>query len=714
MIVKVPERRRDGKSSFEDLGGYITEGIGQAGIDTEVGSFARLTQYITKESALDALGDDVEKTIGVETGNIQGCLSTAPTEMRLVSEKNPRAGNAVLHYILSWPEGDKPSPAKIFDAARSSLKTLGIQEHQYIIAIHDNTDNRHAHIAANRVHPKTYKAQRIEWLHKTLHKAAREIEIEHGWSHDNGLFNVVTVNGIKHIVASNDETSPTKTKGKARLYEVWTGEQSLETWCKDGPTTALKKVLGDKNTSSWQQVHRELARYGLELCDSGRGGMRVHALDHSASQHSLSVSASKAFRFLQRPALDQRFGKFEASTGEFDIEPAKTYKRDPVKRTEQRLERKVLRDALQQRFAEEQKTARRIYDITKQEMTTHFAEFDTTRISEGNDVYKATRAAIKANTALDKTAKQQAYMLAKIAVILERQKLKEIMATERQERRAHLPELPSWRSWVEEQALLGDEAAVSALRGMVYQEKRGGNHAGKQAIEESPLEKTIQPANASINDPFVTKIPNLIWKVSRNGTVAYNFRSGETGFIDAGEKLVFGRAHVTDEALALALQYAKDKWQGELHMSGGDAIFKARVAGMANKLGIVLADPGSKALQARYKAEVPRPVAPLPVEKPITPAPIAKVESLEAIMRARVPHAEIVHAITQNNRYSGKVMEANERSFAQDAGKGKIVIHEKRLFSNVEIVVGSPLTIAYRSGKPDVIARKPREAGNER
>jgi hypothetical protein len=66
MIVKVPERRRDGKSSFEDLGGYITQGIGQAGIDTEVGSFARLTQYITKESVIDALGEDVEKTIGVE------------------------------------------------------------------------------------------------------------------------------------------------------------------------------------------------------------------------------------------------------------------------------------------------------------------------------------------------------------------------------------------------------------------------------------------------------------------------------------------------------------------------------------------------------------------------------------------------------------------------------------------------------------------------
>ena len=115
-----------------------------------------------------------------------------------------------------------------------------------------------------------------------------------------------------------------------------------------------------------------------------------------------------------------------------------------------------------------------------------------------------------------------------------------------------------------------------------------------------------------------------------------------------------------------------------------------------------------------YNAEAPQPGTFVPVEKPIAPAPIAKVESLEAIMRARVPHAEMEHAITQSNRYSGKVMEENEHSFAQDAGKGKIIIHEKRLFLDVEIVVGSPLTIAYRLGKPDVTARKPREAGKER
>jgi hypothetical protein len=424
MIVKVPERRRDGKSSFEDLGGYITEGIGQAGIDMDVESFARLTQYITKESVLDALGKDVEKTIGVEMGNIGGSLQTAAMEMRAVADKNPRAGNAVLHYILSWPENEKPTPEKIFEAARSSLKALGLQDHQYIIAIHDNTENRHAHIAANRVHPLTYKAQRIEWLHKTLHKAAREIEIENGWSHDNGLFNVVTVNGVKHIIASNDDASSKKAKGKAGLYEVWTGDQSLETWCKGTPAEALQKVLDDKNTTSWQQVHRELARFGLELRDSGGGGMRINALDLNASQYPLSISPSKAFRFLKRPALEQRLGKFDPSAGNFDVEVAKSYKRDPAKRLERRSERKEQRDALQTRFADEQKAARVHYDIAKKEIALHFDGHDAARLKALDVSYKAQRLAIKLDTSLSKTVKQQAYMLVKVAHLEVRHELR--------------------------------------------------------------------------------------------------------------------------------------------------------------------------------------------------------------------------------------------------------------------------------------------------
>ena len=52
--------------------------------------------------------------------------------------------------------------------------------------MHGNTDNRHCHVAVSRIHPITFKSRNIEWAHKTLHYAARQSEIKHGWTVDNG------------------------------------------------------------------------------------------------------------------------------------------------------------------------------------------------------------------------------------------------------------------------------------------------------------------------------------------------------------------------------------------------------------------------------------------------------------------------------------------------------------------------------------------------
>ncbi|MFP3656777.1 hypothetical protein, partial [Burkholderia sp. SIMBA_052] len=64
----------------------------------------------------------------------------------------------------------------------------------------------------------------------------------------------------------------------------------------------------------------------------------------------MAVSASAAFRFLKRKELEERLGAFEARSPDLEVEPKRTYKRDPHKRLESRLARKALRDALHARF----------------------------------------------------------------------------------------------------------------------------------------------------------------------------------------------------------------------------------------------------------------------------------------------------------------------------------------------------------------------------
>lgn len=62
MIVKTVPNRRDGKSSFKDLAKYMTEGIEQSGEAPTTTSWGNLTQYVTAQSVLNALGNKVEKT----------------------------------------------------------------------------------------------------------------------------------------------------------------------------------------------------------------------------------------------------------------------------------------------------------------------------------------------------------------------------------------------------------------------------------------------------------------------------------------------------------------------------------------------------------------------------------------------------------------------------------------------------------------------------
>ena len=206
--------------------------------------------------------------------------------------------------------------------------------------------------------------------------------------------------------------------------------------------------------------------------------MRVHDVsqDPTASHpRNVAVSASKAFRFMKRQDLEQRFGPFEPidHSGATPA-PEQTYKRDPAKRLERRLERKALRDALHERFKAEQKDARELRALAAAALKAEFAADDRARVETLKSSYREMRARIGADRSLTPLQKQQAYMLAKLTYTQRRDQQREQMHQERAVRRELLPALPAWRAWVEAQALLGDEAAISALRGMVYQDKRDG------------------------------------------------------------------------------------------------------------------------------------------------------------------------------------------------------------------------------------------------
>lgn len=692
MIVHVVEPPK-GKSSFSRLASYISAGI-DAHVDSRAVSFDKLTSYMTAETALDVMGGQVEKCIAVEVGNVTN-LRNAAKEMWAVGQQNPRCKDPVYHFLLSWPENERPPVAEIFEAARHTLTALGLQEHQYIVAIHANTDNIHAHVEVNRVHPTTFRAKHLEWAHKTLHKAAREVELKFGWKHDNGLWQVMEIAGKKVLFprkAYLQDILPLSSK--AKNFEVWNGRESFESWLKKKPAHTLRRAL--ENPTSWQDIHQALSAYGIELTDSG-GGLRVELLRQGEDDKPVAIAASKVFRFMKRKDLEKAIGPFVPLDPNGPA-PAQVerYKRDPIKRLTRRLERLAQREDLWDRYLAYRETVK-AEQAEKNAILAEWKQGKKQDDAERYRLYKASYAAkrneIKADKSLSGTQKQQAYILLKMTYEQAREELKDQLAAERRSFDDLMPKVKSWREWVEEQAQQGNEAAISALRGMVYEEKR----QAKRGSEEAEPVPSIRPAPARPDDdPSIKAIINLAWQVSSNGRIFYRFKqTNELAFIDEGPELSFGRREVSDEALLATLRYAKMKWGNTLHLTGGDAVFRERVLHLASSLNMTVNNQELKELQ--QKAIEARTAPPTTHGKETH-----QIVPLEARFKRDNPASQIVPAETQDQKiYRGKIEHVDHTHALQQVGKDRYVLHDLRMLDRLP-AIGADVAIHYRTGSGKV------------
>jgi hypothetical protein len=189
----------------------------------------------------------------------------------------------------------------------------------------------------------------------------------------------------------------------------------------------------------------------------------------------------------------------------------------------------------------------------------------------------------------------------------------------------------SWRAWLEKEARAGDKAALSALRGIVYQE---GRDAKKGTVEDSEdidavtddaekvlsslleherQEHAIRPATpgrmrAYQADALLRDIQGMKWKVTSNGNVEYQRASGSVVFVDRGHRLTFDRQLVTDEDLALTLIHAREKWASGVVLTGGDPAFTQRMIKAAVEAGVTVKNPELQHMQANKDRQLSCPV----------------------------------------------------------------------------------------------------------
>ncbi|MEI8294984.1 MAG: TraI/MobA(P) family conjugative relaxase [Alphaproteobacteria bacterium] len=220
------------------------------------------------------------------------------SEMLALSQEAVRSKDTINHYVLSWREGERPTPEQIEEAVGIFLKKLGLEDHQTIYGLHADTDNYHLHIAINRVHPESLKPIKINkgFDIESAHEAIALIEKRQGWRREkNGRYHVLDDGSIgPKPDFSERPPQPDQTK---RDMEYHTGEKSAERIAIEEGAPIIKQAR------TWQQLHEELSMKGMRYEKFGSGA-KIYVGD-------IPVKASSAAREASLAQLQKRLGAYE-------------------------------------------------------------------------------------------------------------------------------------------------------------------------------------------------------------------------------------------------------------------------------------------------------------------------------------------------------------------------------------------------------------------
>ena len=863
MIPHIPDQRKfksNASKPFNDLVAYIE---GEKEQEQEDGKERKESPQRELSSQFDDIlnyatakqdkKNNEEKCIAIRTHGVHR-LSTASAEMNATAKQNTRCEDPAYHVILSWPEHERPAPEAIFDAAEHALKALGLAEHQYVLAIHGNTDNMHCHISVNRVHPVTFQARHIEWAKKTLHMAARQSEIKHGWTHDNGIYVVeIDGHGKKHIVLNKDHAGAEKTKphahrdlGAEEILPAWHDPDSLDSWLKSKVSRDLKRAL--PGLADWHALHAWLGNRDITLTDSGGGGMRLHATSQATGE-IVDIAASKGLRILKRNELEKRWGKFADSisvpcvtpdlshltpdqinkgiedvinrtldpgrppahvigrspsigrTPEHILRPEqhtqgvaakgngglhelpaghldgkgqlnrgvlpdalhgrlgdiqagqdtdmrrpgtsptgggskseRSLTRDNSKRAERKEYRAAARADLRQRFAQYTRFVR-VGDIE------HFKRMKEAKAERSQAISEIRAQSKAAKSAIPKHASETERLITNVEIDAEslRRKLQaeSIFQDKTKSLRATRTPPLSWRAWLYEQSNLGDKAAISALRGIVYQAQRDAKYASEEEaddieeevdaeayreqqyrkvmarlLEEEEEEVAIRSANRNTMrayeiDALLIRYSSIQWRVTGNGNIEYSDQGGDHLFTDRGNRVTFDRVRVSDEEIRLALVHAQQKFGNQITLTGDNQAFTERMARIADDMGIAILNPEMRSVIENHRADRIRQDAKITAEAAATaraerePVPedrnqeslassssdtpskteiLSAQDRLRAIVLSIDPRAEFVvpDPVTSDHSYIGPIAATLGDSgvgFAQQTGRSTYILH---------------------------------------
>ena len=210
-------------------------------------------------------------------------LATADLEMQSTADANPRVHEATLHLVFSLQAGIERDDEEFIGGIRDTLDRIGVGGHQYVIALHRDTDATHAHVALGAVDPETMKAMDRTWLYDRIDYAMRTVERDRGWEHDHGL-RVVRQNGViekstsdeRKIWAQEREASE-KGYGRQRAdalekrrFQVYENlEKTFDRYVAATIVPRLRQIIDQSRETgvipTWTEIHKKASEFGVRI-----------------------------------------------------------------------------------------------------------------------------------------------------------------------------------------------------------------------------------------------------------------------------------------------------------------------------------------------------------------------------------------------------------------------------------------------------------------
>lgn len=484
MIVKKVSKKVASQSSFRKLSDYMMD---------EKNGRDKVENYAFTNCSFEEIKDNL---LEIENTQAQNTRSLA---------------DKTYHLIVSFQEDENPSNETMRYIEEELVKSIGFEQHQRFSVVHGNTNNKHIHIAINKI--ENHRFHCIDPFQDVpkLHQRAIELECELNLKKDN------------HV---------TKSKEKSSAQEIHAGIVSFKDWIKEYATGAITQTLAQEG-ANWAALHQTLGEYDLELTVRGNGLVIAHR------SGKLFVKASDISRELSKGKLEATLGKYQIPTS---ITPAITKFGFMAKEKSNHWDAYIHLKTI---------NANNKTDSLAQQRASSLAQRQLIEIG-----YKHKRQSVKKNPGLTYSEKRIRYLELGQEKADEIKELKKLNQHNRAGVYASTKQI-SYKEYLIGKALDGDMSAFEVLR------------RGKKQSED---EKSKEGNVVWSKDHKLMIDPTLKPELSKNGDVTYML-DHDVRIIDKGDTLKMSELFKDSHALQV-LHLAREKFGETLYIGGSDAFKK--------------------------------------------------------------------------------------------------------------------------------------------